>query len=530
MRRRQFIESVVASAFAFGTRPLLATPVLGRNIFSSGRLEHTGQRTNPAEAAREFFYRPDDAWAGDFIPYYSGDKFHLFFLLDWRDRAAHGEGTPWYQVTTKDFVHFEELGEMLPQGTKNDQDLYVFTGSVVHGEGEHHIFYTGHNPYFPAQGKAEQGVMHAVSSDLMHWKKVPDDTFYAPTGQYEANDWRDPFVFWNAEANEYWMLVAARLKTGPGRRRGCTALCSSKDLKSWKVHDPFWAPGLFYTHECPDLFRMGEWWYLLFSEFTDLTRTRYRMSRSLEGPWIAPEPDDFDGRAFYAAKTASDGKRRFLFGWVPTRAEQRDYNRWDWGGNLAVHELHQQKDGLLAVNVPSTIDAAWNQSVDAQFTLQKGARLSGKDITIDATGSFGWAAAGAMPERCKIEAQVQFEPGTRRCGIMMRTSSDLESSYYVRLEPQNHRVVFDSWPRGSGPDHPTTSIDGGYMAGLERWMTLTPGNPIELKVFVDRTIAVIYIDGRVAMCARIYDLPTGRWGLFVEQGSAQFRNIKITTL
>jgi beta-fructofuranosidase len=68
------------------------------------------------------------------------------------------------------------------------------------------------------------------------------------------------------------------------------------------------------------------------------------------------------------------------------------------------------------------------------------------------------------------------------------------------------------------------------MAGLDRWMTLAPGNPIELKVFVDRTIAVIYVDGRVAMCARMYDLPTGRWGLFVEQGRAQFRNIKITTL
>jgi beta-fructofuranosidase len=201
-----------------------------------------------------------------------------------------------------------------------------------------------------------------------------------------------------------------------------------------------------------------------------------------------------------------------------------------WMSRVFSRLLSQQKDGLLAVNVPSTIDAAWNQPVDAQFTLQKGARLSGKDITIDATGSFGWAAAGAMPERCKIEAHLQFEPGTRRCGIMMRTSNDLESSYYVRLEPRNHRVVFDSWPRGSGPDHPTTSIDGGYMAGLDRWMTFAPGNPIELKVFVDRTIAVIYVDGQVALCARMYDLPTGRWGLFVEQGRAQFSNIKITTL
>jgi beta-fructofuranosidase len=530
VKRRQFIESVVASAFAVGTRPLLAGSVLGRNPPSSPGILHQPGQTNTGGPEREFFYRPNDAWAADFIPYYSGDKFHLFFLLDWRDKAARGEGTPWYQVTTQDFVHFDELGQMLPRGAKEEQDLYVFTGSVVHGEGKHHIFYTGHNPYFPARGKPEQGVMHAVSSDLLHWDKVPEDTFYAPSSQYEANDWRDPFVFWNAEANEYWMLLAARLKAGPSRRRGCTALCSSKDLKTWKVHDPFWAPGLFYTHECPDLFRMGEWWYLVFSEFTDLTRTRYRMSRSLEGPWIAPESDYFDGRAFYAAKTASDGKRRFLFGWDPTRADKRDYHRWDWGGNLVVHELHQQKDGLLTVDVPSTIDRAWSQPVDANFTLQKGARFNGNDVTINAAGSFGWAAAGTMPERCRIETQIQFEADTRRCGIMMRTSDDMESSYYVRLEPQNHRIVFDSWPRGAGSDHPITSTDGGYMTGLDRWVTLESETPIDLKIFVDRTIAVIYVDGRIAMSIRMYDLPVGRWGLFVEQGSAQFKNVKITTL
>lgn len=53
------------------------------------------------------------------------------------------------------------------------------------------------------------------------------------------------------------MLLAARLKEGPAGRRGCVALCASKDLTGWEVRDPFWAPYLYTTHECPDLFRMG---------------------------------------------------------------------------------------------------------------------------------------------------------------------------------------------------------------------------------------------------------------------------------
>src|ERR1700730_11420866 len=102
---------------------------------------------------REFFYRPANAWAADFIPYYRDGKFHLFFLLDWRDRIMHGEGTPWFQITTTDFVNFQELGEMLPRGAHDEQDLYVFTGSVTQGEGRYQIFYTGHNPHLRARGK-----------------------------------------------------------------------------------------------------------------------------------------------------------------------------------------------------------------------------------------------------------------------------------------------------------------------------------------------------------------------------------------
>ena len=147
--------------------------------------------------------------------------------------------------------------------------------------------------------------MHAVSDDLLHWTKQPGEMFFSPGDNFESHDWRDPFVFWNPEAKEYWMLTAARLKTGPSRRRGCTALSTSRDLVHWTVRDPFWAPGLYFTHECPDLFKMGDWWYLVFSEFSERMHTRYRMARSLKGPWLTPANDTFDGRAYYAAKTAS---------------------------------------------------------------------------------------------------------------------------------------------------------------------------------------------------------------------------------
>ena len=143
---------------------------------------------------------------GDFIPYYKDGRYRIFYLHDWRDREKHGEGTAWHQVSTDNFIDYKEHGEMIPRGGKDEQDLYVFTGSVIEADGLYHIFYTGHNPHFREQGKAEQGVMHAISYDLEHWIKVEEDTFYSPNDIYEIHDWRDPFVFWNEDANEYWML------------------------------------------------------------------------------------------------------------------------------------------------------------------------------------------------------------------------------------------------------------------------------------------------------------------------------------
>lgn len=472
-------------------------------------------------------YKPEDGWAGDFIPFYWQGEYHLFYLKDFRDISNHGEGTPWYHISTTDFVHFTEYGECLARGSAEKQDLYVFTGSVIYGEGRFHIFYTGHNPYFRKLGRPEQGVMHAVSDDLVHWQKVPADTFFAPEGIYEPHDWRDPFVFWNEEAGEYWMFTAARLKTGPSRRRGCTALCASKDLSRWEVREPFYAPSLYYTHECPDLFHMNGWWYLVFSEFSDACLTRYRMARSLQGPWIRPDVDSFDGRALYAAKTAaglehsSAPGRRYLFGWNPTREGNTDSGAWQWGGNLVVHELVQRADGTLAPRIPQSVREYYRQP--QAFRAGQGlnnAILQGDTVELDAKNSFSCLSLGKLPHNALIEASVVFQQPTASFGVLLRASPDLETGYSVRLEPQRARLVLDSCPRPG---------DRPFMVELERPVSLQPGTETHLVIYVDDTLCEVYVEGQAAMSARLYDHSDGEWGFFAAEGSARFSNIRLLT-
>lgn len=102
---------------------------------------------------REFFYRPKEATAGDFIPFFHDGKLHLFYMHAWRDKASHGPGVPWHLITTKDFMHFIDHGEAIPCRSASEQDRSIATGSVIEAGGEFHAFYAGNNQGFRQPGR-----------------------------------------------------------------------------------------------------------------------------------------------------------------------------------------------------------------------------------------------------------------------------------------------------------------------------------------------------------------------------------------
>lgn len=512
MKRRKFIGAASMLPFLSGVKNSFA------EADEAGAVAQPDEETGPG-----FFYRPKNAWAADFIPFYAENAFQLFFLLDWRDEKKYGEGTPWYRISTDDFVQFKEHGEALPRGTKEEQDLYVFTGSAIRANNQYHIFYTGHNPHFIQKGKPQEAVMHAVSDDLVKWRKIPEDGFYALGGQYEKNDWRDPFVFWNEEAKEFQMLTAARFTEGIPRRRGLTAVSASKDLKHWEPRAPLYAPGLYFTHECPDLFRIGAWWYLIFSEFSDTVRTRYRMSKSLNGPWITPARDDFDGHAYYAAKTASDGKKRFLFGWNPTKSASKDEGNWNWGGNLVVHELVQQLNGELSVRMPDTVRKSFKNTLPLNFSKNSGnVQAGGNSVAIAAAGGFGASLMNDLPAVCLMEANLKFDKATQRCGLMLKSDPEFNQAYYIRLEPGRGRMTFDIYPRKESAVF--------EMVELSRDIELDAEKTHLIQVIIDGNKGVVYLDEEVAMNFRMYNLKTSACGFFAENGNARFSEISISVL
>ena len=463
------------------------------------------------------FFQPQDGVAADFIPFWWNGSYHLFYLKDYRDVPTHGEGTPWFQIVTRDFVNFDDWGEALPRGTREEQDLSVFTGSVIERHGTFHLFYTGDNPHVKAVGKPGQAILHATSPDLKHWTKDRDFYFEAPAG-YERHDWRDPFVYWSAEANEYHMLITAKHATGPQRNRGVIALAGSADLREWEMREPLWAPSLYSTHECPDLFRIGEWWYLVWSEYSRGMVTRYAMARTPHGPWLAPADDRFDDRQYYAAKTAGDGRDRYLFGWLSTKAENCDKGHGQWGGVLVVHQLVQRPDGTLGVAPPESVMAACSP-----VEVREPHGVLGHWI-IDADGMRAAApdhlallGAGPLPETGSLDLTVSWTAGTAACGLILRAQElacpapEWINAYEVRLEPARNRLTVLRWNQ--------ETVGGPPL--IERTVPLDDKLSVRLRAIIDGSCLVLYVDD-VALSCRIYDLRDGHWGLLVSQGEARF--------
>lgn len=467
----------------------------------------------------KLYYQPEGHWFGDCMPFGKGDTFYLFHQRDTRVPCPFGEPFGWDLALTKDFVHYEDCGTAIPRGGDDEQDQFIYAGSICEDrEGRYHAFYTGYNRDYPAQGKASQVLMHATSEDLKHWTKTKDAVTFVPQPGYDPDDWRDPFVLWDEEKERYILILGARLAGNKNRTTGRTVYFTSKDLTDWKFEGDFWAPDLFTMHEMPDLFKMGDWWYLITTEYSHASTQVYRMAKSLEGPWIAPEDDAFDGRAYYAGRTFMLHDQRILFGWVPTRANETDsanlvYNSesdkedFIWAGTYVAHELYQRPDGTLGCRIPDTV---WNAFQELQpiedviLTRESGRAL--KHI---------WKNAG---DCFRFEADVTFAEGTRGFSIGLRAQEEDDEFYSFSFECTRNRVIFEK-----SPNWPWPRMNN---MGLERPIHLEAGKTYHVQIIADDTIATVYVDG-VAMNTRMYTNPGEGICLGVTDGSAKFEHMAI---
>ena len=453
------------------------------------------------------------------MPFYDAQSglFRIYYLQEFRpnDPATYH---PVYAVETRDFVNYGESGEVLPTGGREDQDAAIGTGSVIrcHKDGLYYLFYTG-NKYHPSDWENRQVVMSATSTDGVEWSKT-DLRLNGNEWYYYRNDFRDPEVF-RTEDGVYHMLVATG-KDG----RNVLAEFTSSDCRIWSHKGLFMNTLWDRFYECPNVFKMGEWWYLVYSELhKEIRRVQYFKARTFEGLAACTKDDNpvwpdnhegyLDSRGFYAGKTASDGSNRYIWGWCPTRrdnnntAVNNDNGEPDWAGTLVAHRLIQHDDGSLTLGEIETVRNWFNDEVSVSTTA----------ASIAAGGSI---ELPALSDKTHLSFTVTASSAQTKFGVSVAKESWSGRYYSLIVNPEANNMAKVNFEQ-EGPDAM------GFIPYIDGYFFSQPaGRVYHIDIYIDRSVLVLYINGQVSYTNRIYGMSGKSWSIKCYDGSIQITAIR----
>lgn len=469
----------------------------------------TVDKKNLAESIQDVdvFPVPDDSFVGDPMPYYEDGKFNIFYLDDLRDGQMGYH--PWSLYTTKNFYEYENKGVVIPFADKaNAQDIALGTGSVVKDEnGLYHAFYTGHNDTYTPK----EAVMHATSSDMKSWMKIPEDTFNG-TKNWSGNDFRDPYVLYVEEEKQYWMLVSTRKDN-----MGVIVKYVSQDLKNWEDKGVFFVNDMDSDSnlECPTLVKHSNKWYLSFSDQWPDRVVHYRVSDDIGGEFKKPKIDYFDSNGFYAGRLVTDGKKLYVIGWNPTKDSHLDQNNYNWAGNLVVHQLMQREDGSL---YPIPVESL-QEVMNHEFNLQP-IKMTESILKENNEYQLGGTDYEVMMYK-------EFSGSNMISGTLKRNGTSDKFGFGFDLNDESVgrlNLVFDE--KNSKVSFYNTSDIYNVKPQSCINLDIASMDEIPFKLLVDDTVVSLYIEDEFALTARMYNAQRNLWGIFGIDSNIKVTNIK----
>lgn len=234
--------------------------------------------------------------------FYRG-QYHAFFQHN--PYAPVWDQMHWGHAVSKNLIHWEELPIALYPDQPYENDGGCFSGSAVEKDGRLYLFYTS----VSHERKQTQSV--AFSDDGIHFTKYSGNPVIRqnPLGY---PDFRDPKV--TMLDGTYYMVVGTGDETN-----GKVLLFTSEDLLHWDYVDILFE-GAEYAHciECPDFFKLGSKYVLMFSKIKKTERSTHFVVGDFDGHkltnYAISRPEW--GEDFYAPQTFAVADRRIMIGWM----------------------------------------------------------------------------------------------------------------------------------------------------------------------------------------------------------------------
>jgi len=409
--------------------------------------------------------------------YYEG-WYHIFYGL--QPFAFHPGGWYWAHARSQDLLHWQHLENELTPAFELGLDAIGSGSTIITDEGQKLAFYS--------QGSGEGGMKfwraEFDNDQFSRWKhkgKNPILTLDHPGLPPFDDFWRDPYVF--SHEDRTFMIACADLfdeKYVPVPIFEAT----NADLSEWKYQGIlFSVPKHKYRNlEVPEFKRIGDQWLFIASTDAPVDRVNYFLGDfnldDLTFDITSEGIIDYSGH-YYAQETISDDDGNlFLMSWIPGwdrewlpyyMNEPLKNSNQIWNGCFAIpRKLSLVDDRIIQTPVESV-----KRLRKEQFTIgPENLPVSGPTTAVRVLEEL---------ESDQLEIQATFDlHNAAFCGMNVLTDDEGQGGLAI------------VW---SGD---VLNVDG-VKVPIEEW---TPGDPIQLHIFLDKKIVEVFVNGGMYCISR----------------------------
>jgi beta-fructofuranosidase len=285
--------------------------------------------------------------------------------------------------------------------------------------------------------------------------------------------------------------------TGIASAGGAVLLYRSPDLRQWEYVGPLITcaddrHGVMW--ECPAFFPLGDKWVLLISVWPRLG-THYFVG-TFDGQRFTPEYDaPLDhGAHFFAPQTLlDDAGRRLMIGWI-------------WEGRSDAAQEAAGWSGLQSI--PRVLSLRSDHSLGfaplPAFESLRGEAVTVADIALAPDTPYPLPVHGDC-----LEIRAEIAPASAGAvSLSLRRSPDGTEQTAIAYDRTAGTLRVDPSRASQSPDVLPVVCSAPLM--------LDAGEPLRLRVFVDRSVIEVYANERLCLTSRIYPTRPDSLGLQLE--------------
>jgi beta-fructofuranosidase len=443
-------------------------------------------------------------------------QYHLFY--QYNPNGTFSATKHWGHAVSPDLVHWSDLPIALAPlpGTADEDGCY--SGCAVVDRGVPTLVYTGVRA-------RQQRPCIAISrdDDLIAWQRYSGNPVISdPPHGLELVGFRD-HAAWR-EGDMWYQIVGSGMRD----HGGAALLFRSADLRAWEYLHPLYvgdknrlAPiwtGIMW--ECPDFFPLGDQHVLIvsvfdhqrLSEFAHLPMIHHAVYFTgiyIDHRLIPTREGMVDyGYSLYAPQSFTDDRgRRILFGWLREERSGEAQLAAGWSGAMSLPRvLNLGSDGRLDMAPAPEVERLRERH-------QRWERLALRPEEPT-------ALAGARGDAIELIAELSLDAAAE-VGICVRCAPDDVEATRILYDRATQRLIVD---RTRSSLDPTARRD---ICGAP--FELADGQPLRLRVFVDRSIVEVFAGHGICMSSRVYPTRPDSLDvkLFARGGGAQLISLDL---